>query len=332
MVPGGTAPTGYALYDEHGNNLRQPFLINLTLEDGTTQEVQISDIVFNPPRSGNLDISRMIFRNRAGTIIPAPTQGYQFTLNPGAYINIPGTPTIKVIHSKPLNVLRPNPNVLTSATRQTELNRYNLVGNIVEDAMDAEWFNHHEQLEKEAVFAGLKHSDGPKFDKLTAEQKEDLYRRIQRNLGPIFATTTSWAGRLLHHIDNYATFDPNNENFHAWMTSDNHAFSKDPEINKNAANWRNNLHNTLEDQITAYYKHRFNRAYTDDADGNTFIKTQLTEYLTEQLENKQDNNTHQDVEADVHAINFRSRRRFGVFGRNDNNYMRFFSGMSSVDI
>jgi hypothetical protein len=48
--------------------------------------------------------------------------------------------------------------------------------------MDASWFNHHEQLEKEAVFAGLRHADGPKFDKLTTEQKDDLYTRIQANM------------------------------------------------------------------------------------------------------------------------------------------------------
>lgn len=223
----------------------------------------------------------------------------------------------------------PAPIPVTQAVRQAELNRYNSVGNIVEDAMDASWFNHHEQIEREAVFAGLKHADGPKFDKLTAEQKEDLYRKIQANIAPIFAIGGSWARTLLDNVNNY---DTGAQSFYQWITADNHPFSRDPEINRNAANWRNNLHNTLEDQITAYFQYRFNRAYTDNADGNTFIKTQLTEYLTEQLENKQDNDTHEHVETDLHAINFRSRRRFRVFGRNDNNYMRFFSGMNSVDI
>jgi hypothetical protein len=44
-----------------------------------------------------------------------------------------------------------------------------------------------------------------------------------------------------------------------------------------------------------------------------YLKTEVTDYLTEIEENKLDNDTHVNVDTDLTTIEMESRRRFGLF-------------------
>jgi len=45
--------------------------------------------------------------------------------------------------------------------------------------MTAKYNNELADIERKSFFNAVAHNDGPKLDKLTAEQKEDLYQRVR---------------------------------------------------------------------------------------------------------------------------------------------------------
>lgn len=105
-------------------------------------------------------------------------------------------------HFKNLDLTINQPNFDRTA-RQNEINSYNNSGGgqIIEQAMKA---NHDvliAKLEREAFFRGLEKADGPKFNKLTAEQKENLYQEV-RNM---YRASTLPRTTNLANMNNFST-------------------------------------------------------------------------------------------------------------------------------
>ena len=334
MKPGMTA-VWYSFYDKDGveiNGWSHPanYFVDVKLADGSIQNLRVTNLQIST--TWNIDISTVVFYDRAGAPVTI-NQAYEFSVNPWAIVTLPGIGwTNNFIHSKPLKIVRPDPTALTSANRLTQLTNYNAVSNSVSNAMTAIYDTEIKGIEKQAFFDGLKHADGPKFDKLTDAQKEDLYNRVRNEYMSWWIPNPALAraNTNLNTINNYNTWTLG---FATWITSDDHPFSKDKEINKDTNARRNNLSNELENQIQAYFKNRFDAAFTKHADGNTFLKAHLTEYLTELKENTKETTTwHMDSALDLAVIKMNTKgSKFNIFSRKDNNYMKFLTG-KSIDI
>ena len=189
-------------------------------------------------------------------------------------------------------------------------------------------------MEREAIFRALEKDDGPKFNKLTAEQKEQLYhdiRSIYRGFRATGGYMPTRSNKLLpSEMRKY-------DDFVKRITDDKHESNK-PEYIKDANAYSNYLHSNLEEQIKKFFEKKFDDVFSKDKDANTFLKTQLTEFITEQDRQKIDNNVHQDILGDIddtdrmenrrrHAIDI-GGRTYGI-GRRDVNYLRFFAGKDS---
>ena len=151
------------------------------------------------------------------------------------------------------------------------------------------------KLEREAFYRGLEKADGPKFNKLTPEQKEDLYQEV-RNMYRTTAgrpRTGAQFGRAAN-LANMNNFETGPLSFLEWITGDRHESNK-PEFTKNAIAYRDYIHNNLEEQIKKYFERRFDEVFSKNADGNTYLKTQLTNYLSEIEHQKVDTDVHQDI-------------------------------------
>jgi hypothetical protein len=130
----------------------------------------------------------------------------------------------------------------------------------------------------------------------------------------------------LTNMDNFGT---GKLSFLEWITGDKHESNK-PEFTKSGIAYRSYINNNLEDQIKKYFERRFDEVFSSNQDGNTYLKSQLTNYLTEIERQKIDTDVHQDVLGDVDAVDeMENRRSHGIIGRKDVNYLRFFAGQDS---
>lgn len=323
MKPWNTA-NWYDFYNENWSvvNLANCW-IDIRLQDWTTQNVRINWLTISPTWA--IDVSAITFTDRS--LVPyTPTQWYQFTVHAWAIRTLWGR---NFINSKPLNIIRPNPWALnTQLLRQWVVDTYNnaWAGNVIINAMTASHANNIARLEREAFFRAVAHWDWPKFDKLTPQQKEDLYQNV-RNL---YTTTPPAWSAWLANINDYNLWA---NWFRNRITADAHP-SNNPTDTANNVAYRNYINSNLEDQIINYFNHRFDEVFTNNYDANTYLKTEVTNYLTDIENNKIDNDTHQAVDADIAGTwveKMQNRRRFWILWRRDVNYMRFFS-WSKLDI
>lgn len=106
------------------------------------------------------------------------------------------------------------------------------------------------------------------------------------------------------------------------MSADDHESNK-PEFTKDAKTYRDYIHNNLEDQIKKYFEYRFTKVFEKDKDASTFLKAQVTNYLTEIEKQKKDTDVHKDLAAVLRGDDFKMKnaRRFKLFGRKDVNYL-----------
>lgn len=202
-------------------------------------------------------------------------------------------------------------------------------GNKIKDSIDANYANNIHRLEKEAVFRALEKDDGPKFNKLNAEQKEILYQDIRWAYRALWGTPPR-DKLLFGQVKKY-------EDFVDRITDDKHESNK-PEYIKDANAYRNYLHNNLEEQIKKFFEKRFDDVFMKDQDANNLLKTHLTEHLTDIERQKKDNNVHKKILGDIDDVDrMENRRRHAVdiwgrtygIGRRDVNYLRFFAGQDS---
>jgi len=194
-------------------------------------------------------------------------------------------------------------------------------GKTIENSIKAKYDNEISKLEREAIFRALEKDDGPKFNKLTAEQKEDLYqsiRKIYRGIGG-----PAWSSKITEgEMKKY-------DDFVTWITDDNHESNK-PEYIKDNNAYRNYVLNNLEEQIKKFFEKKLDNVFSKDTDANNFVKAHLTAYFTDIEKQKLDNDVHQDILWDINAVDeMENTRRFGSFGRKDVNYLRFFAGQDS---
>ncbi len=125
--------------------------------------------------------------------------------------------------------------------------------------------------------------------------------------------------------------------FLQWITGDRHESNK-PEYTKNAIAYRDYIHNNLEEQTKKYIDRRLDEVFSNNPEGNTYLKAQLTNYLTEIERQKLDTDVHQNIIGDIDAVDtMENRRRMSLdvggrtigIGRRDVNYLRFFAGQDS---
>lgn len=241
-------------------------------------------------------------------------------------------------HFKNLDITINQPN-FGRTERQTEVNTYNNSwrGLVIEESLRANHDNLIAKLEREAFYRGLEKADGPKFNKLKDKQKEDLYQEVRNMYWTAAGIPRAWAqfarAANLADMNNYDRPIQGTQSFLERITWDKHPSNK-PEFTRNAIAYRDYIHNNLEEQIKNYFEWRLDEVFSKNTDGNTYIKTQLTNYLSEIERQKVDNDVHQDIEHDItdddEMIN---RRRWWVIGRRDVNYLRFFAGQDSkIDI
>lgn len=110
------------------------------------------------------------------------------------------------------------------------------------------------------------------------------------------------------------------------MSNDSHESNK-PEFTKDPTTYRDYVHNNLEDQIKKYFENRFNKVFGKDKDANTFLKAQVTTYLSEIEKQKQDSDVHRDIDTGMNDEKYKmkNKRRFGLFGRKDVTPLRFLT-------
>ncbi len=263
-----------------------------------------------------------------------PLEGVSFpanlTLNVRIRIQDPKT-GINLDHFKPLNITINRP-IFDQQARQAEVNAINARDNTIVNSMNAANANTINRLEREAFYRALERADGPKFNKLTAQQKENLYqetRNTYRTNGmPTGGAEFAWATHLAN-INNFNIPIQGTQSFLEWITNDNHESNK-PEFTINPEMYRAYIHNNLEDQIKKYFERRFDEVFSENLEGNTYLKTQLTNYLTNIENQKLDTDIHQDIEGDITPEDeMNNTRRRGIIGRRDVNYLRFFTGKDS---
>ena len=122
MIPWATA-IGFNFYNELGSVIDLTnYYIDIKLADGTTQNVRINGIPAITIPNGTINLTGITFTDRSGNPY-LPTQGYEFTLNPGAIRSIGWR---EFISTKPLKILRWPVGAVNSPTlRQAEVNTYN---------------------------------------------------------------------------------------------------------------------------------------------------------------------------------------------------------------
>ncbi|MCX6824516.1 MAG: hypothetical protein NT085_05325 [candidate division SR1 bacterium] len=262
----------------------------------------------------------------------SPLEGVTFpahlALNVRIRIQDPVT-GINLDHFKTLNITINRP-IFNQQARQAEVNAINTRGNTIVNSMNANYATLIARLEREAFYRGLEKADGPKFNKLTPEQKETLYQDVRNTYRTPAGNPRTGAqfGRAanLRRMNNFNT---GTLSFLEWITGDNHESNK-PEFTINPEAYRAYIHNNLEDQIKKYFERRFDEVFSENLEGNTYLKKQLTDFLTDIEHQKVDTNVHQDILGDIDAVDeMENRRRFGIIGRNDVNYLRFFAGQDS---
>lgn len=237
-------------------------------------------------------------------------------------------------HFKNLDITINQPNFDKTA-RQREVNAYNnwSTGNIIQEALTKNQDIMVANLEREAIFRALEKNDGPKFNKLSPEQKEHLYQELHK----AYTTIVPARATNLAEMDKFDTFLTR-------ITGDKHESNK-PEFTRNASAYRDYIHNNLEEQIKKYFERRLDQIFSESPEGNTYLKTQLTKFLTD-IEGKRNDDEKNSgktidkaVENDINdkkndKINdlmkkYKRRKILGIaFGRQDVSYMRFFNGAS----
>lgn len=216
-------------------------------------------------------------------------------------------------------------NTLSTLNRQTnrlrEVDAYDNAGpnpGVIRRTLQESYDNNLNKLEREAIFAALKKLDGPKFDQLTDDQKEELYQRLRG----LYRDRTGVPNRLiprtlgLNDINDYTTFTN-------WFTEDTHPGSQQPNT-RNSTAYRNYIHNNLETELINFFNYKLNNVFADDLEANMYLKAELTNYLTEIKNRKIDNNTHADIDAGISDSVMDSPKKW--FQRQDLDYMRFFKG------
>ena len=239
---------------------------------------------------------------------------------------------INLDHFKTLNITINRP-IFNQQARQAEVNAINTRGNTIVNSINANHATLIARLEREAFYRALERADGPKFNKLNAEQKELLYQDVHNTYRTPAGNPRTGAqfGRAanLRRINNFDTPMPGTQSFLERITNDNHESNK-PEFTINTEAYRAYIHNNLEDQIKKYFERRFDEVFSENLEGNTYLKKQLTDFLTDIEHQKIDTNVHQDIAWDINAVDeMENTRRFGRIGRRDVNYLRFFAGQDS---
>ncbi len=229
---------------------------------------------------------------------------------------------INVIHTKKLKINIDNPEFLDEEDdREEEFDNYNNSGswNRISNHLSTRYSSDLHKLERKALESAMKNWDWPKYDKLTDEQKEQLYQHIRGLPHPslwwnFFDTLNSSM-----HLDNY-------DYFKSRFTDDDRDWNKDIKNISSKRKYNDFIHNNLELKSTEYISTSLDGALTKSLPINRFLKWELTKFLDRIDRNKQDTNVHSRIDSDLDNDDHKMDKwpRSLLYPR-DKNYMRFFS-------
>lgn len=208
--------------------------------------------------------------------------------------------------------------------------------NRVTDEVTTTYRNRFPTIQRDSVFDALKHLDGTRFAQLEEygrkngkeeEIKNELYQQIYRNF-----LNTAPINAALAGINNYAGFRNR-------FSADARDWNNDKAVIESSNVYENYLHNNLPVRVEDYIKDELARLIKNDNTNNMRLKTELSGFLTDIEERKNDAQqvggeyTHEAVENDIGPEDLMRKRRrknfLGItWGRQDVNYMRFYSGAS----
>lgn len=332
----GNPNANYTLCDDQGIVLPQPTPGNYTIQVGwqtatigwiffAGRSLDLRNITITPP---NTDISQALKLSINATY-PAATIG----------VNNINLVCNKKFELQLRNWPAPVP-VNTPALRNGVVDTYNtrVPINSVTNEITSTYTNRFPTLQRDSIFESLKHLDWARFTQLEEygrkngkeeEIKEELYQQIYRNF--LSMPGISWP---LGAINNYV-------GFRDWFTANARDWNNDKAIVSSDQVYENYLHNNLPVRVEDYIKDELSRLLKNNHTNNMCLKTELSAFLTniEERKNDEEQNaagqdiqtaTEGDIRANDEMIKYRRKRFLGISrGRPDVNYMRFFNGASN---
>ncbi len=316
----------FHFFDENWNRINASswkYKFKMKLDDGSETDVKvegltITDWTWIPPYSivfssnvkfdpSNIDFSKPLELNIWWV-----------------YENVWGT-GINVIHTKKLKTKFLDANFLPDQPALAwEFDNYNNSGpwNRISGHLTSRYDSDIHKLEREAIERALKDWDGPKYEQLTPEQKEQFYQHIRSLNHPTLAGADFFSA--LNPGLNLNSYN----HFRDWFTHDDRDWNKDIKI-KTRRKYNDFIHNNLETKSTEYINSQLDSDLIDNMNTNRFLKSELTTFFDRIRNNREDDNVHSVIDNDLDDKNHKMKKwpRSLLYPR-DKNYMRFFSWSS----
>ncbi|HKL44415.1 MAG TPA: hypothetical protein VJ892_03990 [Candidatus Absconditabacterales bacterium] len=313
---GCTPVNGFHFFDENGNRINASsgkYKFKMKLDDGTEGDVQVEGISIV---GNDIQITNNLKFTPSNIDYSKPLE---ITIG-GVYENVGGT-GINVIHTKNLKINIDNPEFLdTEALRDTEFDNYNNSGsgNRISNHLSTRHRSDIHKLEREALERAMKNGDGPKYNQLSDDQKEQLYQNIRALPHPSLGGNFFDALNASMHLDQY-------DYFKARFVAEDKDRNKGDTISSKRK-YNDFIHNNLESKSEEYINTSLDAALTKSLPINRFLKGELTNFLDRISRNKQDTNVHKRIDSDLEHDDHKMKKgpRSLLYPR-DKNYMRFFS-------
>lgn len=241
------------------------------------------------------------------------------------YENVSGS-WINVVHTKDIEINITNPDLLSSsADRETEFESYNVAWwwTRIKDHLQTRNDLDLNKLERQSIERAVKDWDGPKYEQLSEDQKEQFYQQIRQLEHPTAVPRV----KFFAEVERVWTFDDYGA-FKSWFSHEDREWNKWETISSKAK-YRDFIHNNLETKSTEYISSQLDDEILKKHDINTFVKSELTRYLDDIEKNKVDSDIHEDVDSDLGADKHKMKEYWrSMLTPKDQNYMRFFSWSS----
>lgn len=155
MIPGVSADR-YGFFDDEWRTLIWPITLDIKLDDNTTQKVIMTWIRYiapplPPAAPGTIDVSAITFTDsRTGAAI-IPTQWYEFSINVWAIIDLPWAPIVHLVNMKPLKIIRSKPGTLNQPQQRARYGLFNAGGIPIDQYIQDLYDNNYKESENKAL-------------------------------------------------------------------------------------------------------------------------------------------------------------------------------------
>jgi len=299
--------TNYSVAGPNGESLTSTGNSIQTTVDG--QNISLTGITI---QNGNLNIANLWVTPIDNIKFPL-----RLPLNVRARIQDPATGLL-VDHFKPI-ILTINQPQLTQANRELAYDILNGNTNTITTRINIEHTNNNRTREDDVLremVAAWGNQDEVDALRKDPTQAAEFIKRIRAIPGLIPVVPIAQA---TNHLQN---------GFRAEMTNPSRNVPIQHLVNQNS--FIHYLRNNLDQNIQDYLKKQI-RTTLDNPQNRNVIFRELLDFQTELKNNKVDSNIDQDISGDLVGVEMESKRDRWLFGRNDNNYMKFFSG-GNIDL